>query len=81
MRYTVMFQVEEGEWMYASAENPFTYSSPALSFTTREEALVEAGKYNTGIVVEREGNIREFNREERLRAKMRDILNGVKHGY
>ena len=52
VKYAVMFEVEKGEWMYASGENPFTYDSPPLIFSTKEEARKVAMKYNTGAVVE-----------------------------
>lgn len=51
-KYLVMFEVEEGEWMYASAENPFTYDSKPLIFDTKYEAEILAKSYNTGIVVD-----------------------------
>ena len=52
VRYAVMFEVEKDEWMYASADNPFTYSSTPLTFSTKEEAHKVAMEYNTGVVVE-----------------------------
>tara|TARA_R110002124_G_C8738017_1_gene497161 strand:- start:258 stop:476 length:219 start_codon:yes stop_codon:yes gene_type:complete len=54
-RYLVMFEVEEGEWMYASAENPFTYDSKPLIFDTKGEAHAHSLRYNTGIIVEQSG--------------------------
>ena len=54
-RYLVMFEVEEGEWMYASAENPFTYDSKPLIFDTKAEAHAHSLRYNTGIIVEQSG--------------------------
>ncbi len=81
VKYAVMFEVERGEWMYASGENPFTYNSPPLTFNTKEEARKEAIKYNTGIVVQRDGDIREFSKGERMAAKIRQIANGGNFGY
>jgi hypothetical protein len=54
-RYLVMFEVDEGEWMYASAENPFTYDSVPLIFDSKAEAEAHSLRYNTGIVVEQSG--------------------------
>jgi len=53
-QYLVMFEVEEGEWMYASAENPFTYESKPLIFDTKDQAEIHAKRYNTGIVVDQD---------------------------
>ena len=69
-----MFEVEEGEWMYASAENPFTYESKPLIFDSKDEAEVHAKKYNTGVVVE-QTDIRPFDVDERARARVRAAIN------
>ena len=50
--YAVMFQVELGEWMYASAENPFTYDSTPIVFLDKTKAEEYAKTWNTGVVVE-----------------------------
>ena len=71
-----MFQIEENEWVYASSENPFDHNSPVATFSTQEAAIKEAGKYHTGVVVEQEGDIREFDRSERLRSVVRSKING-----
>jgi len=76
MRYAVMFEIERDEWVYASGENPFTANSPILTFATHEAASKEAGKYHTGIVVQQEGDLREFDRSERARAAVRSRVNG-----
>ena len=76
MRYAVMFQIEWDEWIYASGENPFNASSPVLTFTTHEAAKKEADKYHTGIVVEQEGDLREFDRSERAASVIRSAMNG-----
>jgi hypothetical protein len=73
-RYLVMFEVEEGEWMYASAENPFTYDSAPLIFDTKVEAETHSLRYNTGIVV-KQSDVRPFDRSERERAKVRADIN------
>ncbi len=54
-KYAVMFEVEAGELMYASAENPFTYDSTPIIFLCKESALNFSKKFNTGIVVEYNG--------------------------
>jgi len=72
--YLVMFEVEEGEMMYSSAENPFTYESKPIIFDNKNLAELHAKRYNTGIVVE-QNDIRPFDKSERLRAKVRDLLN------
>lgn len=71
-----MFQIEQDEWVYASGENPFTASSPVLTFTTHDAASEVAAKYNTGIVVQQEGELREFDRSERGRSVVRSRVNG-----
>ena len=52
MKYAVMIQVDEGEWMYVSADNPFDYNSKPLLFDTKEQAQEAAKEWNTGWVVE-----------------------------
>ena len=75
MKYAVMIEIEMGEWSYVADENPFTiYSSPLL-FNNREQAEEEATKWNTGVVVEREGEIRSFDSSEKSRAKLRAYMN------
>jgi hypothetical protein len=54
-KYVIMFQVELGEWMYASAENPFTYDSAPLIFDDKAKAEQHAKTWNTGVVVEYKG--------------------------
>ena len=73
-QYLVMFKVDEGEWMYASAENPFTYQSKPLVFETEDQAKVYAETFNTGIVVE-QSDITPFDASERARAKIRAEIN------
>ena len=75
MKYAVMIEIERGEWMYVADENPFTiYSSPLL-FNNRDQAEEEAAKWNTGVVVEREGAVRSFDKSEKSQSKLRAYLN------
>jgi hypothetical protein len=75
MKYAVMIEIERGEWSYVSEENPFTiYSSPML-FNNKAQAEEEAAKWNTGVVVEREGDIRSFDKSEKSRSKLRAYMN------
>lgn len=73
-RYLVKVEVDEGEWMYATAENPFTYDSKPLIFETKGEAETHSLRYNTGIVVE-QSDVRPFDKSERERAKVRADIN------
>ena len=78
--YVVMFEIEKGEYVYDTGKDIFTNYDPAITFATEEEALKRAAKWNTGIVIHRNVNIREMTRDERDRAKVRASLNGeVKH--
>jgi len=72
--YLVMFEVDEGEWMYATAENPFSYDSKKLVFDTKGEAEAHRLRYNSSIVV-KQSDIRPFDRSERERAKVRAEIN------
>jgi len=72
--YLVQFQVDKGETMYASAENPFTYESKPIVFDDKNLAEQYAKKYSTGVVVE-QNDIRPFDKSERLRAKVKELLN------
>tara|TARA_R110001606_G_scaffold71336_1_gene164277 strand:+ start:575 stop:772 length:198 start_codon:yes stop_codon:yes gene_type:complete len=51
-RYLVNVEIDEGEWMHATAENPFTYHSSPLIFETRSEAEAHLSRYNNAHVVE-----------------------------
>lgn len=73
-RYLVMFEVEEGEWMYASAENPFTYDSAPLIFETKGEAEAHSLRYKASRVL-LQSEVRPFDRHERQRAKVRAAIN------
>jgi hypothetical protein len=73
-QYLVKFEVDEGEWAYASAENPFTYDSKPLIFETKGEAEVYLLRYNNAHVV-KQTDIRPMSTEERSRAKVRALIN------
>ena len=73
-QYLVKFEVDEGEWAYASAENPFTYDSKPLIFETKGEAEVYLLRYSNAYVVEQR-DIRPMTTEERRRAKVRALIN------
>ena len=49
---SVMFEVDSGELMYASAENPFAYDSDPIVFLDEQSATNFSRKFNTGIVVQ-----------------------------
>lgn len=51
-KYAVMIEVDHGEWMYLTQDNPFTYASKPQVFETKEEAQEAAKNWNTGWVVE-----------------------------
>ncbi len=51
-RYLVNVEVDEGEWMYATAENPFSYDSKPLIFETKGEAEAHLLRYNNAHVEE-----------------------------
>jgi hypothetical protein len=55
MKYAVLIQVDEGEWMHLSEDNPFTYKSKPQIFETKEDAEAAAARWNTGRVVEYHG--------------------------
>jgi len=73
-RYLVNVEVDEGEWLYATAENPFTYESKPLIFETKGEAEAHVLRYNNARV-EEQTDIRPFGVEERNRAKVRALMN------
>ena len=72
-RYLVNVEIDEGEWVYATAENPFTYDSKPLIFETEEQAKTYARKFNTSVVVE-QSDIRPFDASERARSKVREEI-------
>ena len=56
MQYFVMVEMERGEWIYASADNPFTYNSERIVFDTKQEAEDYAKMWKTGRVVTEDDN-------------------------
>jgi len=73
-RYLVNVEVDDGEWMYATAENPFTYDSKPLIFDSKGEAEAHLLRYNNAHV-EEQTDIKPFGVEERNRAKVRSLIN------
>jgi hypothetical protein len=51
-KYAVMHEVDYGEWMYATHENPFTYNSDPIIFESFSLAEDYAKRFNTSTVVE-----------------------------
>ena len=75
MPYSVMIEIDRGEWVYVPKENPFTTYSDPIMFDNKEDAEKEAANWNTGVVVERRGNLRTFDDTERMRSKVRALIN------
>ena len=73
-RYLVLFEVDEGEWMYATSENPFTVQSKPLIFETKGEAEAHLLRYNNAHVVDQD-DIKPFDKSELERAKVRASVN------
>jgi hypothetical protein len=46
-----MYEVDYGEWMYATHENPFTYNSDPILFESFGLAEDYAKRFNTSTVV------------------------------
>jgi hypothetical protein len=72
--WAVMFEIEKDEFVYDTGKNPFTDKDEPLVFKTKEEAQVQAAKWNTGIAV---GYIRPMSDDERQRSKEREAINSV----
>lgn len=60
-RYAVMIEVDYGEWMYLSDENPFSYESKPRLFDDKRMAQAAALLWNTGHVVEYKGNTEDVH--------------------
>lgn len=73
-KYVVMYEVDTGEYAYATAENPFTYDSKKLIFDTKDQAEIHAKNYATSFVI-KQSEIRPFDKTERARAKIREEIN------
>ena len=54
MKYIVQIEMDNGEFFYATGKGMFTVLDPPLIFDTKEEAQLEADRWNTGRVVEYE---------------------------
>jgi hypothetical protein len=50
-KYAVMHEVDYGEWMYATHENPFTYNSDPIIFESFSLAEDYAKRFNSSTVV------------------------------
>jgi hypothetical protein len=50
-KYAVMHEVDYGEWMYATHENPFTYNSDPIIFESFGLAEDYAKRFNSSTVV------------------------------
>tara|TARA_R110000782_G_scaffold9189_1_gene29740 strand:+ start:156 stop:383 length:228 start_codon:yes stop_codon:yes gene_type:complete len=72
--WAVMFEVEEGEYMYDTGKLMFTSKDNPLVFYNKENAVAQAKLWNTGIVVPW---LREFDEEERQASIQRDQANNV----
>lgn len=66
--WAVMFEVEEGEYMYDTGKLVFTSKDNPLVFYNKENAVAQAKLWNTGIVVP---YIRPMSDEERQQSKVR----------
>ena len=83
MKYYVQIQKDTGEFFYATGKTMFTIHDAPLLFNTKEEAQLEANRWNTGTVQEwhidrKKGiskEIRPMTKEERERAKEREEAN------
>ena len=49
--YGVRIEIDEGEFEYVREGDGWMPDSPFLTFDTKEDALIEAKKWNTGVVV------------------------------
>ena len=72
--WAVMFEIEKDELVYDTGKKTFTDKDKPLMFKTKEEAQVQASKWNTGIAV---GYISPMTDDERNRSKEREVINRV----
>ncbi len=49
--YAVTFYIEDNELVYDTGKTSFTCKDPPILFNTKEEAEIQAAKWNTGRVV------------------------------
>ena len=83
MKYYVQIEIDTNEWFYATGKDVFTLNDSPILFDTREEAQMEADKWNTGRVQEWHidrykgvsKEIRPMTKEERQRAKEKEQQN------
>ena len=75
MRYAVMFEVDTNEWMYATGKKVFSYKTPMITFGSKAQAEELRKTFNTAVIVEVEGEIRELDKDERQRSVEREYLN------
>lgn len=83
MKYVVQIQIDTGEFFYATGKTAFTLRDKPLIFNTKEEAQLEANRWNTGVVqewhIDRRNKvskeIRPMTKEERQRAKEKEQAN------
>lgn len=54
MKYIVEIEIDTGEFFHATGKSMFTLDDPPLIFNTREQAQLEANRWNTGRVIEYE---------------------------
>tara|TARA_R100001463_G_scaffold40255_1_gene85578 strand:+ start:393 stop:575 length:183 start_codon:yes stop_codon:yes gene_type:complete len=54
MKYIVEIEIDTGEFFHATGKSMFTLDDPPLIFDTREQAQLEANRWNTGRVIEYE---------------------------
>ena len=54
-KYAVWIEIGEGESMYATMDNPFTYDREPVIFLDKTQAELYAKAWKTGVVVEYKG--------------------------
>jgi hypothetical protein len=52
MKYIVEIEIDTGEFFHATGKSMFTLDDPPLIFDTKEQAQLEANRWNTGRVIE-----------------------------
>jgi len=72
--WAVMFEIEKGERVYDTGKDCFTVDDKPLVFAKKSDAIEQAKKWNTGIVV---AWLREFDDDERQASIERGKVNNV----
>ncbi len=72
--WAVMFEIEEGELVYDTGKDCFTTYDKPLVFAKKSDAIEQAKKWNTGIVV---AWLRAFDDDERQASIERGKVNNV----